>query len=247
VLVRSNPRGPADRRVVNGLPRENTQVLDESLVGYMNVALNESEWLDCAVEAPTRQGRFTFRVLTLALDGEEPADRVVSLVLGGVTRVAASLRLGRWDDEQARVEPFTLDELSAVVRSFNGLPIYGWEFIDPPEESWSTWSTRLSLDQRWNPSDSSHVLDVFQAGGPGPERHLDLRIWFGDLSVSARDGAPITLDEFAAGGVRWWDALYAGDPATWGHGIVPARAPSESRVTRQSRGLRAFINRVRHH
>jgi hypothetical protein len=31
----------------------------------------------------------------------------------------------------------------------------------------------------------------------------------------------IALDDFAAGGVRWWDGLYANDPRTAGHGIAP--------------------------
>jgi hypothetical protein len=43
----------------------------------------------------------------------------------------ASLRQGRWDDDQALVERFFLRDLSSVVGTFGGLPIYGWGFIDP--------------------------------------------------------------------------------------------------------------------
>ena len=67
----------------------------------------------------------------------------------------ASLREGRWDDQTVRAVPLTLDVLSSSVRSFGALPIYGWDFVDPPEEQWAHWQDRLSFnavlstDRRW--------------------------------------------------------------------------------------------------
>lgn len=107
-----------------------------------------------------------------------------------------------------------------AVREFGGTPIYGWEFVDPPEKSWAHWRARLSLDDVLSTEPAGHVLDLFQEGAT-VNRHLDLRLWFNDLSVVDRHGREIELEQFVAGGVRWWDALYAGDSRTDGHGIVP--------------------------
>jgi hypothetical protein len=52
-------------------------------------------------------------------------------------------------------------------------------------------------------------------------RRLDLRLWFTELSIADRHGQKIKVEQFVADGMRWWDALYAGDSRTDGHGIVP--------------------------
>jgi hypothetical protein len=89
-----------------------------------------------------------------------------------------------------------------VVRSFKSLPVYGWEFLGRPEaDNFATWSDRLSVDWRSEPGGLSHTLDLFQEGY---DRHLDLRIWFDGLRVFAAEHEEIALDDFAAGGVRWW-------------------------------------------
>ena len=185
----------------------------------MNVAFNESRLLSVQVDRAARSAAVWCEVLTLPEDGPEPADTVVALLVCGVTRVAASLRQGRWNDGKAEVTPVTLDRLDAVVRDFGGLPIYGWEFIDPPEESRVYWRERLSLDEVLSTDAADHVLDLFQEGGTATG-HLDLRLWFTDMSVTDRHGRAIEIDKFVAGGVRWWDALYGGDSRTDGHGIV---------------------------
>jgi len=91
-------------------------------------------------------------------------------------------------------------------------------------------------------------MEVFQSG-TAPDLHLDIRVWFETLSISTR-GHRIDLTDFAAGGVRWWDALYAGDPATQGHGIFPLRpAPAAFPSLQTSRsdraGLGGFLRRLR--
>jgi hypothetical protein len=102
------------------------------------------------------------------------------------------------------------------------MPICGWEFIDPPEESWTHWCERLSLDHVMSPEPAGHVLDLFQEGAT-VNWHLDLRLWFDDVSVVDRQGGEIAFAQIVAGGLRWWDALYAGDSRTCGHAIVPSR------------------------
>lgn len=122
------------------------------------------------------------------------------------------------------------------------------EFIDPPEAGWASWRDRLSLDEVLADPAEGHVMEVFQSG-TAPDLHLDIRVWFETLSISTR-GHRIDLTDFAAGGVRWWDALYAGDPATQGHGIFPLRpAPAAFPSLQTSRsdraGLGGFLRRLR--
>lgn len=72
----------------------------------------------------------------------------------------------------------------------------------------------------------SHALDLFQEGY---DRHLDLRIWFDELRMFTPEHEEIAFDDFAAGGVRWWDGLYANDPRTAGHGIAPLTGNGRTR------------------
>jgi hypothetical protein len=193
----------------------------------LNTALNESRLLSVQVDRRAHTATAWFDVLTLPTAGPPAANTVIGLVLGGVTRVAVSLREGLWNDETALVTPVTLDRLDAVVRAFGGQSIYGWEFIDPTEESWADWRGRLSLDEALSAGASQHVVQLFQEGAD-TARILDLRLWFTDLGVVDRDGRHITLEQFVAGGRRWWDALYAGDPRTAGHGIVPLASHTDA-------------------
>jgi len=135
-----------------------------------------------------------------------------------------SLRGGRWDDTKAPLIPVAPNELLDTVRSFGGLPVYGWEFLDVHEREMAQWGDRLSLDWR-SPSGAhppgcglSHSLLLFQDGG---DRHLDLCVWFDEIEARKPDGMPMPLAELAAGGRRWWDALNTRDPRTADTGIFP--------------------------
>ena len=188
----------------------------------LGVALNEAEWLGIAGNAEAHLVAISLRVLALPADELPPVESaIVTLSLSGVSRIAASLRDGRWDDEEADVVGLDLAELPNTVSSFGGMPIYGWTFVDPPENEWVHWSNRLSLDVTLSGAANAHVIDLFQEGGSGRPRHLDLRVWFAELKVLDGDLRQVPLDEFIASGVRWWDGLYSRDPRTSGHGIIP--------------------------
>jgi hypothetical protein len=189
----------------------------------LNVALNEATWAAIDVDVAGRRARLMFDVLSLPPDGPASADSHVIVAVNLVSRIAASLRMGWWDDEAAQIVPLEVADLDATVRGFGGCAIYGWEFIDPPEESWRHWRDRLSVDVRLDQHESPHVIELFQHGGPARPRHLDLRIWFEQIQISTLDGSDIPVPEFIASGVRWWDGLYSGDPRTSGKGIVPGR------------------------
>jgi hypothetical protein len=175
----------------------------------LNVALNEATWAGISVDAAARRARVLLEVLSLPANGAVAACSQVVLTVNQVSRIAASLRMGWWNDSTAQVIPLALADLDATVRSFGGCPIYGWQFIDPAEESWSNWRDRLSVDVRLTQDESP--------------RHLDLRIWFAQIRITTHDERDIPLPEFIASGVRWWDGLHSGDPRTSGKGVFPLR------------------------
>jgi hypothetical protein len=187
----------------------------------LNVALNEAAWLGIDIDTDGMRVAVLLDVLTLPAEGPAPDDTNVALLLDGVSRIAASLRNGRWNDTEATIEPLSPLGLDTAVRSFGGNPIYGWEFIDPPEEHWAGWRERLSFDANLSEDPAPHVLELFQESGSGNLRHLDLRVWFRELRVYRSTGGEVPLQEFIDGGVRWWDRLHAGDPRTSGKGIFP--------------------------
>lgn len=194
-------------------------MLSPDLIAATNVALNEADLVSIRPSVSDRTVEVWVRTLNLHANGAPQEDPVFRLCFTDVERIAISLRAGRWDDLDAPVEEVVVEDLDTVVQSFGGLPIYGWEFIDPSDDDWSRWSGRLSADELWGRDEGAHVVSLFQEGH---DRHLDVRVWFDDLKILDRVGIVIDSEEFAAGGVRWWDAMYLGDPATHGHGIYPA-------------------------
>jgi hypothetical protein len=180
------------------------------------------------VDPDDRRVRLGFDVLTLPEGTGGAGHALRTVVLDGVSRLVGSLRLGRWDQLDAEVVALSVEELSEAVRSFGATPLYGWEFFDTPDESWRRWAGRLSLDVRWSAVDARHTLRLFkEARQHGEDRHLDLPAWFTTVSVYDADEHEVSLDDFAAGGKRWWDAMYSGDPRTKSSGIVPAGKRTE--------------------
>ena len=195
--------------------------IDDKLAGDLGVALNEASLAGLEYSAEDGIVAATFVCLTLPKDGPEPEDSRRQFIFRRVGRIAASLRLGRWDDAEATVEPFDASDLLSVVQSFGCQPIYGWEFFNVHERELSQWGRRLSLDLR--PSDGSmeNSISLFQEAERG-DKHLDLCIWFESFVIRDAEGREVAVDEFTAGGIRWWEAMHAGDERTQGHGIVSA-------------------------
>ena len=148
--------------------------------------------------------------------GTETPDPRRTLRLSGVSRVVASYRAGTWDDTEAAVLPLDADGLRELLRRSGGTPIYGWEFVDHDDRTWPDWRRRLSLDVALSGT-GGHHLTLFQDFQG--KAHLDLRAWFTDLSVLDGAGGRLDLDAFIAGGMRWWDAMYAGARSDLAPGI----------------------------
>jgi hypothetical protein len=152
--------------------------------------------------------------------GAETRDPRRTLRLSGVSRLVASYRAGTWDDAEAEVLPLDPDGLRELLRRNGGTPIYGWEFVDHDDRTWPQWRQRLSLDLALG-GPGGHHLTLFQ--DLQGLAHLDARVWFSDLSVHAGDGRRLDLDAFIADGVRWWDAMYAGERSDLAPGIAAVR------------------------
>lgn len=159
-------------------------------------------------------------VLTMPNDGTDRMHRPVTLRLDQIGRIAASLRAQAWNDVEPTVFPLDLDKLDEVVQSYGGVSLHGWEFIDLPESSWAQWRELLSVDTTLSGTDDKHVLELSLQEGTNP-RELDLRVWFGNLSVTDESGRPITLDTFMADSRRWWDAHDHSDPRAVAAEVAP--------------------------
>jgi hypothetical protein len=149
--------------------------------------------------------------------GAETTDPRRTLRLSGVSRLVASYRAGSWDDAEAAVLPLDGDGLRELLRRNGGMPIYGWEFVDNDDRTWPDWRRRLSLDVSLAGT-GGHHLTLFQ--DLQGKAHLDFRAWFTDLSVLDGTGGRLDLDAFIAGGMRWWEAMYAGARSDLAPGIV---------------------------
>lgn len=197
--------------------------LKKELREGLGVALNEATMVDLEMDPIRRIAGATFRVLSLP-EGDEtvtPEDTRVQLVFQPIGRVAVSLRLGHWDDPAAPVERLRIDQLSERVKSFGGLPIYGWEFFDLPDTQFAQWSNRLSLDLQWPEEGDgfAHTVDLFQEA----DSILDMRLWFDELTIRDARHNEVPLEDIIAGGRRWWDAFWQGDPRTRDSGMHPIK------------------------
>ena len=190
----------------------------------LNIAFNESTLLGAEIVPERSLVAVTLDVLSLPPEGPPSDDRRIQMILHPVGRVAASLRLGHWDDDDAKVVPFEAEALLSIVEGFKSA-IYGWEFFDV-EAGFDNWRDRLSLDYRSGDDGNSHSITLFQEDA---NRHLDLRIWFDQLQLKNPDGQELDVSEVIAGGTRWWDDLYAGGERSRGEGIYPLAEDSVNR------------------
>ena len=121
--------------------------------------------------------------------------------------------------------PLSLDGLVDAVDRFGPTDLYGWDYIDRDVPDWCYWQDRLSLDEITLPVISDavtpHFIHLFKESTVGPDRVLDLRIWFEGLRVQTPAGEAIEMEAFIRQGKRWWDAMYSGDKRTALTGIVP--------------------------
>ncbi|WP_063059403.1 hypothetical protein [Nocardia sienata] len=204
-------------------------LLDGLDVAGLDKALSEAGCLGLEIDSEAKRLDLDLEVLSLpqqisGISEPQPdsgiGHRRVRLVFQGVTRIAASLRIQRWDDLQPRVLPLQLPELPAAVASFGGSRLHGWEFVDLDDSGWTLWSELLSFDTTIDTRIARHVLEFSQEEGVDP-RALDIRVWFDTVTARTTGGEPVPLPELVAGAERWWVAHAKGDPRATHPGIAP--------------------------
>ncbi|WP_280397643.1 hypothetical protein [Nocardia carnea] len=186
----------------------------------LDKALSEAGCLGLTVDSEGKRLELDLEVLSLpeqttGTSTDEQWDDVhaqrVRLIFHGVTRIAASLRMQRWDDLEPRILPLDLSGLGAAVHSFGGSRLHGWEFVDLDDSSWTLWSELLSFDTTIDTRIARHVLEFSQEEGIDP-RELDIRVWFDTVSAERTNGQPLPLPDLVSGSQRWWAAHDKGDP-----------------------------------
>ncbi|MEV0109052.1 hypothetical protein AB0H42_22280 [Nocardia sp. NPDC050799] len=204
-------------------------LLDGLDAAGLDKALSEAGCLGLEIDSEAKRLELDLEVLSLpeqisGISEEHPESgighRRVRLVFQGVTRIAASLRIQRWDDLAPRVLPLELPGLPAAVASFGGSRLHGWEFVDLDDSSWILWSELLSFDTTIDTGIARHVLEFSQEEGIDP-RALDIRVWFDTVTAQTTGGRPVPLPELVAGSERWWVAHAKGDPRAAHPGIAP--------------------------
>jgi hypothetical protein len=184
----------------------------------LDVLLNESVLLDAEWHHAEQTLGLTFYVEMIPEHGERSVDDLyLQIVLDDVRRLAVSYRRGEdWDDPRARVESLRIDGIGDALRSItNHDAVYGWRFFDvPEEEAFVDWADRLSVDHRTvSDCGECHTLTVWNEElverDDRGRQMLELRAWFGDVSLRDRRGRAIPLDDAIAAARRYWERVLA--------------------------------------
>lgn len=190
----------------------------------LSLALDESNLLDISVDPILWQATAVFEVLTLPKDELPPKDRIVNFIINRIVRIAASLtKTTDGGSKRLGVLPLTLDKLEETAKSFNGLSIYGADFIQENSiNALPDWFPYVSFDVRNDVADGKiYTFDLFQVTD---NRCLDIRIWFQELRLE-KNGESLDMKEFIEDGKRWWEAFNKDSFRTHGYGIIPLKDP----------------------
>ena len=129
--------------------------LDIDKIAGLNVALNEATLIALDFDPVPRRANVMLELLSLPPTDAAPKT-TVALSLFPIGRLVISL------SESGTAKQVEIQTISALVESFRGQAIYGWEFIDPPNLNIAGLQNPLSLDYQGGDAGSSHVIHLFQ-------------------------------------------------------------------------------------
>lgn len=188
----------------------------------LNLALNESTILDLEFDRMLHSVKVTFNCIMIDGSGHIPDDTRVVFHFSPVGRMACSHRLGNWNDQHAEVRKYNAEDLSEVLRSFNGNAQYGWKFFDYGSGDFKTWKDKLTFDYTANSETGmSHTVDLFTERYKDNPEIIDLRIWFDSFRITDINGLPVSIGEFVERGKKGWDQVYNGNGLE-AYGIYPS-------------------------
>lgn len=202
--------------------------INEDLRHRIGLALNEATLLGVEFDKENDKVSCSFSLIAMDENGAVKEDNRLLFIFKSVGRFVASYRNGHWDDKEAEIQKFEPDKILEVVQSFQGLSIYGWDFINCEDDDFNTWKDRLSFDYSTNNRNGlKNTIDLFQEGG---DRHIDIRIWFNDFDILTSKYEPVELEKFLENGKRGWDAVYSNSDKMSKFGIIPATSENEEKL-----------------
>jgi hypothetical protein len=191
------------------------------LVEGLNIAMNEATCRGLEFDPQRAILGTTFEVLTLPESGPPSQDRRVQILFGTVGRLAARLLVGSQEQPYSTPVRFEAQDLLSISQEYAAMSIYGWQFINQDDSRiFAGWSDRLSLDYRSDGSGMDNTLDLAFVDSM---RDFRLRIWFSEILIRNPAGEVVPVEEFIAGGKRWWNAFNNGDPRSEGMGMYPLK------------------------
>jgi hypothetical protein len=171
----------------------------------LNLALNEAIIIGLDFDEERQTVYVTFCPIAIQQDGTIPSDNRFLFAFRNVGRLASSLTL----EPDTTAIKFKSNELGAKVSEFKNESIYGWEFIDNPEEIvFKQWKDNVSFDTVINDSCiNQHTIDLFQEDKYS-KKSIDIRIWFENIEIFDSDSKLLDVQTFIDNGKRGWDKIY---------------------------------------
>jgi len=202
--------------------------IEDELRYRIGVALNEAILLGVEFDKGKNLIACSFALVAMDKDGNVPKDNRLLFIFNPIGRFVASYRKGRWNDRKAEVEKFEPESILEIVQRFEGLPIYGWDFINCGDKDFDTWKDRLSFDYSTGKSSGlTNTIDLFQEGF---DQHIDIRIWFDNFEILTSKYEQVELEVFLENGKRGWDAIYANNETMQDFGIIPATSENDQKL-----------------
>jgi len=190
-------------------------MLPDQLTNDLNTALNEATVVGVDLDPAAATARLLLHVLALPERGPIDPDPRRALTLTGVSDFQVLLRKDPFGGDFGPAIPIQdLDELASLFgRLVRFQPMYGWRFLNNLDLT-GDWPPEPSLNLRLRPEPAAHTLYWFTECSQDADSFFCLEgvIWFDGLQVERADRIPVSVQQFAADGRRWWAGLRANDP-----------------------------------
>lgn len=187
--------------------------IKKEIVYDLDLAFNESRILDCIILEKKKEVITIFDQFALLKDGTIPNDSRVKITFENVSRIAALLKLGEWNERKAPIKTLSIENISNEIRKFEGQEMYGWEFINVPksEKDFHKWEKTASLDVKFqSKNNTTNTIDIFSEHFSENPKTLNLRIWFEKFKIESMSGELIDEVQFIVRGLRSWNKLFNG-------------------------------------